>query len=139
MAFGAAAFGVVAVGVIAIEVAAMTAVWVAGGRVGIAVAIGVVTIFVSVLITSCQVSLNPNSGPLTNQTRMNAASTKANGYRVGMRRPLCEAQEWRARSGYMTFLQHVILVCRGTRPPQTRRHGPAASSYRHARCSAGCG
>ena len=41
VAFGAAAFGVVAVGVIAIEVAAMTAVWVAGGRVGIAVAIGV--------------------------------------------------------------------------------------------------
>jgi len=40
VAFGAAAFGVVAVGVIAIEVAAMTAVWVAGGRVGIAVAIG---------------------------------------------------------------------------------------------------
>jgi hypothetical protein len=41
VAFGAAAFGVVAVGVIAIEVAAMTAVWVAGGRVGIAGAIGV--------------------------------------------------------------------------------------------------
>jgi hypothetical protein len=38
---------------------------------------------VPVLITSCQVSLKPNSGPVTSQTRIvNAANTEANGWQL---------------------------------------------------------
>ncbi len=63
-----------------------------------------VTMVVPVLITSCQVSLKPNSGPVTNQTTITAAASMKVLGRPLVRAMLFAKLEYQARLFMLKFL-----------------------------------
>jgi hypothetical protein len=75
-----------------------------------------VTIVVPVLITSCQVSLNPKSGPVTPNNDDPGGQQKRGGPPGGSRRPFRKTCERRSRSrGSHGNTSRVKLTCVSSR------------------------